>query len=94
MAMANKEAWNSVDANWRIGVEYIKNQLESVFSNHGLTVFGQVGEVANSDTYTSIETVATDNQALDSTVAEILQYGYKLKDRIIREAKCKTYIKN
>ncbi len=94
MAMANKEAWNAVDANWRIGVEYIKSQLESVFSSHGLTVFGQVGDIASPDTYTSIETVVTEDQPRDGTVAEVLQYGYKLKDKIVREAKCKTYITN
>lgn len=94
MAMANKEAWNSVDANWRIGIEYIKSQLESVFSNHGLTVFGQVGDIASPEIYTSIETVLTEDSSLDGKVAEILQYGYKLKDKIIREAKCKTYIIN
>lgn len=92
MAMANKEAWNAVDSNWRIGVEYIKSQLESVFSSHGLTVFGKVGDIASPEIYTSIETLETENQELDGTVAEILQYGYKIKDRIVREAKCKTYI--
>ncbi len=94
MAMNNKEAWAAVDANWRVGVEYIKSQLESVFEAHGLSVFGKVGDIANPETYSSIETMHTDDPQKDGTVAEMLQYGYKLKDKIVREAKCKTYINN
>jgi molecular chaperone GrpE len=94
IAMRNKEAWGKVDSNWRIGVEYIKSQLESVFNNHSLVVYGSVGEVADPQRYNSIETVTTDNLEQVGTVAEILQYGYTLQGKIIREAKCKTFISN
>lgn len=94
MAMSNKEAWNQVDQNWRIGVEYIKTQLETVFRDNGLEIFGAVGEVADPNKYNTLETVDTDDQAQDGTVAEILQYGYTLAGRVLREAKCKTFIKH
>ena len=92
MAMANKEAWNAVDANWRIGVEYIKTQLETVLESNSLMVYGAVGEMATPDKYSSLETVETDDESKDGTVAEILQYGYMLQGKVLREAKCKTYI--
>jgi molecular chaperone GrpE len=94
MAMSNKEAWNQVDQNWRIGVEYIKTQLETVFRDNGLEIFGAVGEVADPNKYNTLETVDTDDQAQEGTVAEILQYGYTLAGRVLREAKCKTFIKH
>jgi molecular chaperone GrpE len=93
MAMSNKEAWDKVDPNWRIGVEYIKTQLETVFMDNGLEIFGKVGEKADPNKYNTLETVATDSDTEDNTVAEILQYGYTLSGKVLREAKCKTFIK-
>jgi molecular chaperone GrpE len=92
IAMSNKEAWGKVDSNWRIGVEYIKSQLESVFTSHSLLVYGSVGEMADPTKYNSIETVTAESAEQIGTVAEILQYGYTLQGKIIREAKCKTFI--
>ena len=34
MAMANTDAWNAVDANWRVGVEYIYNQFKTTLENN------------------------------------------------------------
>jgi molecular chaperone GrpE len=36
MAFANKEAWEKVDKNWRVGVEYIHQQLLKVLADHGM----------------------------------------------------------
>ena len=33
MAMANREVWKKVDKNWRVGVEYIYNQLLKALAN-------------------------------------------------------------
>lgn len=93
MAMSNKEAWDKVDSNWRIGVEYIKTQLETVFTENDLQIFGKVGEVADPNRYNTLETVVTGNTEQDNTVSEILQYGYTLAGKVLREAKCKTFIK-
>lgn len=93
MAMANKSAWEAVDHNWRVGVEYIKSQLETVFKNNDLVIFGEVGDFADPKMYRSIESVNTEDDSLDGNVSEVLQYGYILKDKIIREATCKTFVK-
>lgn len=93
MAMANKEAWNKVDSNWRVGVEYIKTQLETVFTENDLQVFGKIGDKADPNRYNTLETVSTTNTQEDNTVSEILQYGYTLASKVLREAKCKTFIK-
>jgi molecular chaperone GrpE len=92
MAMKNKESWEAVDANWRIGVEYIKSQLESALKSGGVEVYGSIGEEAVPERYNSLETVATQDSLMDGKVAEILQYGYTLHGKVVREAKVKTYI--
>jgi molecular chaperone GrpE len=94
IAMSNKTAWNNVDPNWRIGVEYIKSQLETVLTQNELCIYGAVGDQADPSKYDSIETIETEDETKNNTVAEILQYGYTLKGKIIREAKCKTFIIN
>lgn len=94
IAMSNKVAWNNVDPNWRIGVEYIKSQLETVLTQNELCIYGTVGDSADPSKYDSIETIETEDETKNNTVAEILQYGYTLKGKIIREAKCKTFIIN
>ncbi|MEI6478965.1 MAG: nucleotide exchange factor GrpE, partial [bacterium] len=36
MAMSNKETWEKVDKNWRIGVEYIYNHFKQTLEQEGL----------------------------------------------------------
>lgn len=92
MAMKNKEAWESIDKNWRNGVEYIRSQFETALKNEGLEIFGTVGEQADPHKYNSLEVVVTRDVAEDGKVAEILQAGYTLRGKVIREAKCKTFL--
>ena len=42
MAFANKVAWEQVDKNWRIGVEYIHSQLVKALDDNGLTEMNPV----------------------------------------------------
>lgn len=94
MAMGNKETWEKVDSNWRVGIEYIKTQLNTVFENNSLVIYGKVGDDADPNKYNTLETIETDDEQKDHTVVEILQYGYILDGNIIREAKCKTFLLN
>ncbi len=44
MAMGNKETWEKVDKNWRIGVEYISGQLKKVLEDFGLKEIDPLGK--------------------------------------------------
>jgi molecular chaperone GrpE len=87
MAMANREAWEKVDANWRTGVEYIYNQLMTALENHGLTVFGEAGDAFDPARYESVSEEATDDVSRDHTVAKVIQKGFLLGDAVIRPAR-------
>lgn len=89
-AFKNKEAWEKVDKNWRLGVEYIHNQLVNVLSNHGVTVISPLGEKFDPQRDEAVETVATDKKEDDHKVLEVLSLGYKLQDKIIRAPKVKV----
>ena len=96
IAFANKQSWEAVDTNWRLGVEYIYNQLMKILQNHNVIQLNPVGEIFNPSFHTAIETISTDDKDADQHVVEVVMRGYKMHDKIIRPAQVKTaqYEKN
>jgi molecular chaperone GrpE len=93
MAKKNKEAWEKVDPNWRMGVEYIFTQLNTTLENHGLKIVApKVGETFDVNKMHAIEEVSTDDDSKDHTVGEVIQSGYELNGKLLREAKVKIYL--
>lgn len=91
MAFANKEAWEKVDENWRKGVEYIYAQLNTIFEEYGVRAIGEVGESFDHNIHHSIEMIPTDKKNEDHKIAEVIQKGYKLGDRVIRAARVNVF---
>lgn len=89
-AFKNKEAWEKVDKNWRVGVEYIHSQLINVLANHGVSVVSPLGETFDPARDEAIETVPTEKKEDDHKIVEVVSVGYKLGDRIIRAPKVKV----
>lgn len=89
-AFKNKEAWEKVDKNWRVGVEYIHNQLVSVLSNHGVSVINPVGENFDPQRDEAVETLEVDKKEDDHKIIEVVSVGYKLQDKIIRAPKVRV----
>lgn len=95
MAFANKEAWEKVDKNWRMGVEYIHQQLLKVLADYQVyPIDTKIGDAFDPNIHQSIENVATDDKEKDHTIAQITQSGYKLADRIIRPARVNVWTAN
>jgi molecular chaperone GrpE len=91
MAFQNREAWEKVDENWRKGVEYIYAQLNTVFEEYGVKGVGEIGEGFDHNIHHSIEMVSTDKKELDHKIAEVIQKGYKLGERVIRPARVNVF---
>ena len=91
MAMANKEVWVKVDTNWRVGVEHIYSDLLKIFEEYGVKSVGEAGESFDPNIHQSIDMVATDKKELDHKVAQVIQRGYKLGERIMRPARVNVY---
>lgn len=90
MAQGNKEAWEKVDANWRMGIEYIFNQFKTVLEGEGVKQFGKVGDTFDPTMHESIEHVKVENEKENDTIVKVLQNGYKMNDSIIRPARVHT----
>ncbi len=87
MAMGNTDAWNAVDANWRVGVEYIYNQMKTVLDDYGITEISTTNVVFDPVLHDPMEIKETDDEKLDDVIEKIIQKGYKMGDKIIRPAK-------
>jgi len=91
MAFSNKEAWDKVDKNWRVGVEYIYTQLLTTLKNNGIKQVGEVGAKFNPNEYDSVEILETDKKTDDGNVGYVVQKGYELNGKIIKPAKVKVF---
>lgn len=87
-AFGNKEVWEKVDLNWRMGVQYIYSQLLAVLEKHGITLIDpKVGELFDPKKHASIGTISVSEKKTDHTVAEVVQKGYALHGKILEPAK-------
>lgn len=86
MAFGHKESWEKVDKGWRAGVESIYAQLGKAFERQGLTTIGAVGEKFDPRFHTSVGLVETEDKNEDDMVADVMQKGYVLNEKVIRPA--------
>lgn len=90
MAQGNKEAWEKVDANWRMGIEYIFNQFKTVLEGEGVTQFGSLGDTFDPTLHESMQSVEVADEKDDEKIIKILQNGYRMNDSILRPARVHT----
>ncbi len=87
-AFGNKEAWEKVDLNWRMGVQHIYAQLRSVLERHGLSfIEPKIGEPFDPKQHQSVGTAGVEKREQEHTVAAVLQKGYALHGKIVEPAK-------
>ncbi|KKT00944.1 MAG: Protein GrpE [Candidatus Nomurabacteria bacterium GW2011_GWF2_43_8] len=91
LAFANKEAWEKVDENWRKGIEHIYSQMNDIFEEYGVKPVGEEGENFDPNIHQSMDIVETDKKELDHKVANVIQKGYKLGERVMRPARVNVY---
>lgn len=89
MAFANKEAWEKIDKNWRVGVEYIYAQLLGVLQQNGFAEFDPKDQAFDPMKHNAVELVPVTDKAQDHKVLEVIQKGYTLNGKIIRPARVK-----
>ncbi|HCC05763.1 TPA: nucleotide exchange factor GrpE [Candidatus Nomurabacteria bacterium] len=90
MAKGNVEAWEKVDQNWRVGIEYIFGQLRTVLENEGVIQFGKVGDIFNPNLHESMEMVKVENESENDKIIFVLQSGYRMNEIVLRPARVKT----
>lgn len=95
MAFANKEAWEKVEKNWRMGVEYIHQQLLKVLADNGVTPIAvNIGDAFDANIHEPVGNETTDDEMKDHTIASVAQSGYKMGERVLRPARVKVFTLN
>ncbi|MFA6226991.1 MAG: nucleotide exchange factor GrpE [Candidatus Paceibacterota bacterium] len=83
MAFSNKEAWEKVDKNWRVGVEYIHVQFMKVLKENGLVELDPIGEKFDPMNHVADELKATSNEKEDGIILKVNKKGFSLNGRVI-----------
>ena len=84
MAFGNKETWEKVDKNWRVGVEYIANQLKKVLEEHGVIELDPTGQKFDPMRDEAVEYVPMTDAAQEHAVVTVIQKGYSLNGKVIK----------
>jgi len=94
MAFADKKTWESVNADWRIGIEHIYNKFVEVLAGHGILSIDPKEERFDPKMHESVEVIPTKKKSEEGLIVHVLQKGYRLRNRIVRPAKVKiaTYV--
>lgn len=90
MAMGNKPVWEKVDKNWRVGVEYIAQQLKKVLEEFGLKEIDPIGKTFDPMRDEAIEHEIVADQSKNNTVTNVIQKGYELNGKVIKAPKVKV----
>ncbi len=92
MAFANKEVWEKVDSSWRQGVEYISKEFSKTVREYGLVeIEVNIGDPFSAELHHSVKVVDTDDEAIDETIARVIQKGYMFNDEVLRPATVEVY---
>lgn len=86
MAFANKEVWESIDPNWRTGVEYIYTQFMNTLASYGVSVIDTVGVEFDPNVHDPVSKVEAEKEK-DNTVISVIQKGYRAGSMVLRPAK-------
>ena len=86
MAFSNKEAWEKIDKNWRMGVEHIYMQLKGILNQNGLKEVDPMGTKFDPNLHEAVRHEPSSN-AEENTIIQVLEKGYTLGTKLIRPAK-------
>lgn len=83
MAYANRETWEKVDKNWRMGVEYIHTHLIKILKDNGIEETNPVGEKFDPALHVAEEMESVTDDKKDGVILFVKKKGYSLNGRVI-----------
>ena len=90
MAFGNKEAWEKVDKNWRIGVEYIANQLKKVLEDNGVVEINPVGLPFDPMRDEAVEFEPVTDEKQNNCITTVISKGYSYNSKTLKAPKVKV----
>lgn len=87
MAFSNKNAWEKIDHNWRVGIEQIHAQALRVFKEAGISAIDDSGVSFNPHLHEPVGTETVSERNKDGHVLKVVQKGYRKGERVLRPAR-------
>ncbi|MEN9524238.1 MAG: hypothetical protein RL536_307 [Candidatus Parcubacteria bacterium] len=84
MAMGNKEAWEKVDKNWRMGVEYIYSQMIKAMNDNGVQELNPINEKFDHAHHEAATYEPVTDEKLDHVILQVIQKGYSLNGKVLK----------
>lgn len=88
-AMMNRAAWESVDPKWRVGVEYMYQNLIRTLESWGVTIIDAFNQPFDPSQHEPVEYVESADHAPDTVIA-VVQNGYRMGDMVVRASKVRV----
>lgn len=85
MAMSNKEQWDTLNEQWRKGMEGVFQQLTQLLESYQVTLIEPVGAPFDPNEHEAMGT--EDSEGESDSVLRVIQPGYKRNNTVIRPAK-------
>ncbi len=76
MAMQNQTIWESVDKNWRIGVEGIFAQLQALFTSYQVRIDKPLGKTFDPQKHDALKNEPVTDQADHDHILSVVQAGF------------------
>lgn len=86
MAWADKAAWEEAPSAWRVGIEHIYNQLQSILKNNQVEKIDPLGSDFDPLVHEAVHIKNVTKEKEDNKITQVFKKGYKLHDKIIRPA--------
>ena len=76
MAKSDEAVWNTVDENWRKGIEGIFSQLQSILQKHHVASINPIGEKFDPSQHEAVGSTEATDTTLSGTIQQVLQVGF------------------
>ena len=73
------------DAAYKKGVELTMNELVKIFTNLGVEIFGNVGDVFDPNLHNAVMHIDSEELG-ENVIAQVFQKGFKIGDKVVRFA--------
>jgi molecular chaperone GrpE len=90
MAIHNKEVWEKVDKNWRMGVEGIFAQLKKALADNGLKEIDPINEKYDHNKHEAASYEPVTDEKMDQLIIQVIQKGYSLNGKELKAPRVKV----
>lgn len=81
---ADKKAWETINKNWRQGVENLHSQFANILKSRGVEAIDAIGKKFNPYEHHSAGEIKVDKAGKEGIVMEELRRGYKMQGLVVR----------